>query len=114
MSVDDIGVGAVDEVDLPSVVRGEIAWDSQVNGSIITRNVLGQAQDGRWPVVGLEVAEVDGEGLSIGVDGGPLDGELLALCDGCVEDWGQDLVGRGGGSQKGCGGEGGELHYELM
>lgn len=65
-------------------------------------------------MVGLEVGDVDGEGLSISVDGRPLDVELLTLDNGRVEDWGQDLVGRSRSSQKGRCGEGGELHYELV
>jgi len=114
LGVDDIGVGSVDEVDLPSVVGGKVAWDLQGDGTIIAGDTLSQADNGWWPVVGLEVGDVDGEGLSISVDGRPLDVELLTLDNGRVEGWGQDLVGGGSSGQKSRSGEGGELHYELM
>jgi hypothetical protein len=114
LSVDDICVGAVDEVDLPSEIRGEIGWDSQLDGTVIAGDTLSQADNGWWPVVGLKVGDVDGEGLGISVDGRPLDIELLTLGHGGVEGWGQDLVGGGRSSQKSRDGESGELHYELV
>ena len=54
---------------MPSIVGGEVAWNAEIDGEIIARNVLCEGQNGWWPVGGLEVGEVDGEDLSVGVDG---------------------------------------------
>lgn len=61
---------------------------------------------------GLEVDEVDGEGGSVGVDGGPLNIDGRTLCDGRVGGRGEDGVGRSTCDERSDGRE--ELHYTSV
>jgi len=74
---------------------------------------LSEGEDGWWPVSGLEVGEVDGEDISVGVNRRPVNGDGLSLDDSGVKGWGQHLVGGDGNSKQRSCGEKSELHYEL-
>ena len=42
---------------------------------------MSEGEDGWWPVSGLEVGEVDGEDISVGVNRRPVNGDGLSLDD---------------------------------
>lgn len=67
LSVDDIGVGSVDEVELVSAVIVNGAWNSNIDRSSVLSNVLRERENKWWEVTGGKVHEVDREGRCVSV-----------------------------------------------
>lgn len=93
LSVDNICIGAVDEVDLPSIITPQVAGNGDVDAFVFLWDILSEGDDGWRPI--FEVNEVDGELGGVGVDGGPCHFGRFTLGNGGVKSWGKNGIGRG-------------------